>query len=453
MFERRAGNQMTEERKPSGLSRRTGVARLGRWWRERAPRGEFWALVAATLFFNVGMSAFLFLYNLFLLDLGFREQSLGIIAGAMALGSMAGTIPMGVLARRFGLKRILLTCLLLIAGTFAARACLPWYSAQVVLSFLSGVALCGWAVVLFPAVANVVVEDKLPFAFSILFASAIASCSLGGLAGAGIPAWCQRLSVHYAGAVVSAVEAKRITLLLACAVTALAVWPVSRLGSEMPMQRVRSSYRFSPFLVRFLIASACWGAALGFFNPFVSVFFARYLGVPLVRMGVIFSVAQLAQAGAVLVTPLLLRRAGLVAGITLAQLTTAATLGLLAMSHGAMQAAVIFCCYRAAMHMSEPGMQSLLMDRVAVEDRSNASAMNFLVTSIAQAIAAAIAGFAFARFRYPFVLAGIAATTAVAAILFSVLCSAPDQSGWRISFSRRRDQISGQDAIKTMPLA
>jgi hypothetical protein len=104
------------------------LARLGRWWTERAPHGEFWALVMAALLFNFGVSVFFFLYNLLMLDLGFRERSLGALASALALGSMAGTIPMGMIARRFGLKKVLTVCLLLLAAAFGARVFLFWVS-------------------------------------------------------------------------------------------------------------------------------------------------------------------------------------------------------------------------------------------------------------------------------------------------------------------------------------
>ena len=76
----------------------------------------------------------------------------------------------------------------------------------------------------------------------------------------------------------------------------------------------------------------------------------------------------------------------------------------------------------AAQHMSEPAIQSLLMDRVTVEERSMATAMNFLVVSVAQAVAAAVAGFAFARFGYPPVLLWVAGAVGVAAIIFRALC-------------------------------
>jgi predicted MFS family arabinose efflux permease len=122
----------------------------------RALQGEFWALAIATALFNVGSSIFFLLYNLFMLDLGVREQSLGILAGAMALGSMAGTIPIGMLAKRVGIKKVLIVCLLLVAGAFCARVFLLQYSMQVAFAFLDGVMLCGWVVCLAPAVANAV---------------------------------------------------------------------------------------------------------------------------------------------------------------------------------------------------------------------------------------------------------------------------------------------------------
>ena len=401
------------------------LARLGRWWTERAPQGEFWALVAAALLFNVGVSIFFFLYNLLMLDLGFRERSLGVLASAIALGSMAGTIPMGIIAQRFGLKKVLTLCLVLLAAAFGARVFLFWYPAQLAFAFFDGVMLCGWVVCLSPAVANVVEEEKRPFAFSVLFAVAVATGSLGGAVGGNMPGWCQSLGAHWAGVAVSPVQAKKMTLLAACVLTALAAWPVTRLQERRGPQFVRRIHRPSPFLLRFLLASACWAAAVGAFNPFTNVFFVRYLGVPTAHLGNFFSVAQLLQAGAVLLMPFVLRRTGLISGIVAAQLTAAAAVAMLAAGRGLLQEEAIYCCYMSAQHMCDPGLQSLLMDGVAPEERSGAAAINFLVISIAQAGAAALAGVAFGRFGYPAVLIGIGTIgdDAAAAVAFRILCS------------------------------
>jgi MFS family permease len=396
---------------------------MEQWWEGRAPRGEFWALVVATLLFNLGVSIFFFLYNLFMVDLGYRERSLGALASALALGSMAGTIPMGMIAGRVGLKKVLIVCLLIMAVAFGARVFLFWYPAQLMFAFFDGVMLCGWVVSLSPAVANAVEERKRPFAFSVLFAVSVATGSLGGFIGGNMPGWCQRLALHFGGIAVSDFQAKRITLLAACASTAFAAWPVTRLSSSALSRTTRWVQRPSPFLFRFLLANACWAAAVGAFNPFTNVFFVRYLGVPAAHLGDFFSVAQLLQAGAVLLMPFILRRTGLLSGIMAVQLTAAAAVGLLAVGHRLLGEEAIFCIFMAGQHMCDPGVQSLLMDRITPAERTEAAAMNFLAISLAQAGAAVAAGSAFGKFGYPATLAGIAVATVAAAAAFRILCS------------------------------
>jgi predicted MFS family arabinose efflux permease len=76
-------------------------------------------------------------------------------------------------------------------------------------------------------------------------------------------------------------------------------------------------------------------------------------------------------------------------------------------------------------YMTEPGMFTFLMDAAPPEDRSNASALNFLVTFAAQAVVAVIAGKLLARFGYPSVLIVAAIICALAALLFRVLLAKP----------------------------
>jgi predicted MFS family arabinose efflux permease len=381
---------------------------------------QFWALAIATMLFNVGSSIFFLLYNLFMLDLGIREQSLGMLTGAMAVGSMAGTIPIGMFARRVGPKKVLIVCLLLVAGAFCARVFLLQYSMQLAFAFIDGVMLCGWVVCLAPAVANVVDEHDRPFAFSILFAIAIASSSLGGLVGGNLPVWCQGL--RYVGIAISATNGKRLTLLTASVIIGLAAWPITWLKNNVPAPPTRWIRRPSPFLGRFLLASACWAGAVGIFNPFANVFFVRYLGVSVPHLGDFFSIAQILQAGPVLLMPIIVRKVGLVFGIVASQLATAVAIGLLAMGHDVLREEIVFCIFMSAQHMCDPGFQSLLMDKVSVEERSNAAALYFLVISVAQACAAAVAGLAFARYSFPHVLTYVAGAMVAAAIVFQILC-------------------------------
>jgi hypothetical protein len=227
--------------------------------------------------------------------------------------------------------------------------------------------------------------------------------------------------------ILSVINGKRITLLMACVFTALAAWPISRLRNGVTVPSLRWPGRPSPFLLKFLIGSAFWAAAVGAFNPFTNVFFVRYLGVPLTQLGDFFSVAQLVQAAAVLLMPIVLRRTGLISGIMAAQLATAAALALLAMGHRTWHEEVFYCAFLAGQHMCDPPLQSLLMDRVDPQQRSSSAAMYFLVISIVQAAVAMTSGAAIGRFNYPPVLFGIALITGAAAFAFRALCgSAPE---------------------------
>lgn len=397
------------------------AARLRAWWSRSAPHGEFWKLVPATLLFNLGISIYLFLYNLFMLDLGFTERPLAIFASSLALGTMVGTIPMGIFARRYGFRKVLFACLLISSFAFAARVCLIWYPAQLAFAFLDGAMLAGWSICIPPAIAEVVPEDRRPFAFGALFGLAIAGCSLGGLIGGNLPGLCQHWVAVSSGRTISTVEGKRLTLLFSSAVTGLAAWPVFRLRRSAPLRTLRLHLRPSRFLLHFLAAYAVWGAALGLFNPFTNLFFGHYLGVPTAHLGNFFSVALVIQSVAVVLSSFLFRRTGLMRGVFFTQIATAAALAALSLWHSILRAEIFYCAFMAAQNMTQPAIQNLLMDRIAPEDRSSASSMSLLVLSIAQASAAAVAAWAYGHFSYPQMIASTAVAVGCAAFFFQTL--------------------------------
>jgi predicted MFS family arabinose efflux permease len=136
---------------------------------------------------------------------------------------------------------------------------------------------------------------------------------------------------------------------------------------------------------------------------------------------VVFSASQFSQVVAILAAPLIFKRFGLVTGIMYTQIATAVALGCLSAVPGAASAALVYVGFMAFQWMSEPGMYSLLMNEVAPSDRSGASALNFLVISAAQAIAAFASGAAFSRFGYPAVIVVTAFVALLAAISFRLL--------------------------------
>ncbi len=72
---------------------------------------------------------------------------------------------------------------------------------------------------------------------------------------------------------------------------------------------------------------ALWSAILAAFTPFANVYLARDLHVPLTRIGLIFSSAQLVQLCLGLLTPLIFRMLGLINGIVATQIARGCCLG------------------------------------------------------------------------------------------------------------------------------
>jgi predicted MFS family arabinose efflux permease len=382
----------------------------------KAPRGQFWLFYTASLFFSFGFSIFFFLFNLYLLGFNLTERSMGLIGGLMAFGSILGTIPAGICAERFGIRPTLVAGLSCTVVFSLLRVCFVVQPVQLVLAVLTGLTLCSWAVCLSPTVASLTTEAQRPFAFSLMFSSGIGIAALGALVAGQLPTWLHRLPHP-----VAAVQATRWTLECACGAAALAIIPLLRLRLPGAAPRVRLSRLSNPFLRRFLPAMAVWALVTGSFPPFANVYFVHHLGLSLQKVGFVFSLSQLVQFLAVLGAPLLFRRTGLVRGVVLTQIATAAALAFLAFIRGSTGAVWLYAAYMAIQYMNEPGIYSLLMDQIPPGERSSASASTFFVTSACQALASAVMGAAIVRFGYPPVLLGIALLALAATAMFGRL--------------------------------
>jgi len=386
------------------------------WLDHRALRTEFWLFIAVSFFFDLGLSSYFFLFNLFLIARGYSEAQLGLLTGALAAGNLVGAIPAGWLIQRAGLRRALMGCLVVTPAIFAARAMLPLFPLQVMLAFAAGTTLSLWAVCISPVVAKTTSEKQRPFAFSVLFSVGIGVGALGGLVGSRMPGWLTSIPLHF-----HLPAPDELTLIASCLFAALGVIPATALTESRPTIAARASPLFSPSLRRFLPAAALWGLVAGSFSPFANVFFAVHVHLPLRQIGNIFSVSQLVQVGAVLCAPLIFRWLGVKNGIVTAQFATALCFVVLALSSRSIVSSSVYVALTAFQWMNEPGLYTMLMSIVPEEQRGGASASMTFSISGAQLVAATAAGWAYTRFGYPAVLVVIALIAIVAAGLFGAV--------------------------------
>ena len=376
------------------------------WWKTNPLGAQFWTFLAAAALFNFAFFIYVLLFNLRLLDLGFREDALGYIGGASTLGCVAGTLPAAAAVRRFGLRRTLLGAIAGCAALAGLRALVTGRFELAALGFIGGAFFSGWAVVMTPTIAATVPEKSRAAAFGIFYGAMFAMGIAGGWTGGHLPGWA---------------HGKQPALLIAAGLAALALLPAARLriAAAAPARRESKAYPSARFLVRYMAPFALWNLATGSFNPFFSAYFSR-LGVGVERIGAISSASQIAQIAGVSLAPLIFRRTGIARGVAWMMAAAAAALACLAgRPFGAPAAAYIF--YMAFQWMSEPGLSALLMNNVAERERSGAAAVNYLVMFGAVALAQSAGGALLARYGYGPTLAGAAALALVAAGGFEVM--------------------------------
>lgn len=346
--------------------------------------------------FNFGLSVFFLLYNLRLLGLGFDEAFLGLSASALTVGSVCGTLPAGWFTSRYGVGAALRVTFAAGAAVAVMQALVTGRTILLALSFLGGLAASFRAVTIAPAVAELTTERNRARGFSWFFALGIGMGILGGLAGGRLPLPALWISSAFAG---------------------LALVPTLWLRFAPGGSQVRAPvvYPRSPFVLRYLSAAAVWGLVLGSFPSLYNAYFARRLGAAASQIGLIFAASQGAQVAAILAAPRLFFRTGLLRGMILSQVAAAASLALLAPRWPLAAAGACYAAYMSFQYMSEPGWQTLLMNGVRPDERGGASSLNFLVLFSAQAVGAAVFGWAVARLGYPAPLLSTAALGLVAA--------------------------------------
>ncbi len=399
------------------------------WVQYRELSRDFWTFFVAALFYEAGFGLYFFLFNLYLLDFHFDEKAIGLINGALSLGLLVSTLPVGLLSRKIGNQPLLLFCFLVAPILGVLRTMWMWEPAQIGLAAVAGLVMSIWTVCFLPVSASFTSESNRTSAIGLIFSVGIGATALGSGVSGYFSNWVGALSPGFGPA-----EAKRIVLLTSCAVAALGTLPLLRLPNRGPAPQAGPAPRVwdlrllrNSFLRRYLPCMAIWTSLLAAFTPFASIYFAQQRHIPLTRIGLTFSLSQMAQLVAGLLIPVIVRRLGMLKAILATQLGTGLLLiGLVAGQDAWCLAA--FVMYSATQWMSSTAIYTLLMNVIPEADRSAASAMTMFSNSLMTACATSAAGALLVRFHYARVLTSIAALEAALAILFWLLMQPRRQS-------------------------
>jgi predicted MFS family arabinose efflux permease len=380
----------------------------------RGISAQFLRFLAAAAVFELGMFVFHLLYSLYLLDLGFAEDFLGANAGAMQTGGIAGAIPAGAAAARWGLSRVLAWSIAALGLVSALRVIVTTAAPLLLFAFAAGMLASCWMVCIAPVIAELSPEKHRPLLFSLFFSTGIGVGVLGGILGGELPGISSAFGTP-------AAYAKPVSLLAGCALMGAGAMMLSRLRLESRRSEETRLYPRNPQLWRFLLIVAMFSLGTGAFNPLYAAFLASVGNLSVESIGRVFALSQLAQVIAILLGGAAVKKFGFRGTISWSFAATAVALVCLGFGPVGLTAAGAYVAYMSFQYMSEPGMFSILMSIASPAEQKGAATLNYLAINGTQAVAALIAGAAVTKLGYGPVLGAAAAVVLLAAFLFPVL--------------------------------
>jgi MFS family permease len=382
----------------------------------------------SSMLIAVGVGAQLVLYNLYLIELGYREDVIGQVAGAAALGVALGGLPAGLFYDRFGGKAAFMVAGVGMALSMALRALstdLAWLITWAVLYGLSNSLLF---VSIFPFITEQSSVEERSYVYGMNLAvwtgfMVVGSFLSGYGPGAARAVW----------PVLSELSAQRVYLLLAAVIGMAGLIPIAliRLAPERSPRRRRAilpGVESRQVIVRGAVVLTLFGLVIGLTQPFYNTYFKIVHEIDTELIGTFISLSQLMGLVSALLVPYAVRRWGLVAGPTLLSLASVPltfSLGL----RLPLAAVVIVLLLKVGIDwLATTPLMNLLMEVVSPADRGAMSGVRLITNYGAQAVAGAWGGWLVVGAGYTWLFTAAAGCQLLAACTIWILFRAQRQT-------------------------
>lgn len=354
------------------------------------------------------------IFNLYILDMGFRADFLGLLLSVTLLTSSAMSVPAGILCDRFDRRK------LMVASSALSVICvLPIFLlhspyALLLFSALYGVFSSISAVCLTPLLAENCEGDTVRVFSanaSLGWMASVAGSALGGL----LPGLWGRYN--------TGLNSYRITLLFALALLAVSCVTLVLLKAPCRASQRRdpgkrqfslADLRPSSTVLKFTLTSVTFGVASGMIVPYFNIYFMNVLHMGVLEIGLTSAVAGLFMIVGFTIIPFLTDRIGKVRSAAVTKLLTAPFLILMAVSTNMVLAAVAYVIYMFLINMAGPATTSFQMEQIRPREQGFAVGLMSTGNCLAVSASSLVSGILISQSNYmmPFLLtcAGYVAT-------------------------------------------
>ena len=344
---------------------------------------------------------------------------MGITLGVMAITLVAISVPLGIVADRYGRRKML------ILGNIAASLSLIGFALTTNLALIlfagvvEGVGEAAFAVSASALLTDKAGDQKRTVAFSLAAFLGWISGAVGGFAIS------SALALETFGL---SVAQSHIILYLIVGFLGLSITPLimrieetRRFSTQTQrLGRVTLPRKSAPIIIRFSVYSVLIAFGAGLFVPLMTNWFSHRYGVPDTISGPVLGVSGLLTAVAVFASPRLARKIGLVRAIVVSQGLATVFMAFVPNAPNFETSASIYAVRVFLMNLSNPLSQSLLMGLVSPEERGMASGVTASLWRLPNALSSTLGAYwiGIGLLSLPFYVATVLYVTGIAAFWF-----------------------------------
>jgi MFS family permease len=343
-----------------------------------------------------GWGIWMVIFNLYLLDLGFREDFIGYMFLLSGLASGLAAFPAGIISDRIGRRKSLLTGATVgsVSNMVLVFTSSPFLLLAV--SLLGGlVGILSWV-----ARAPFMMENSEPEERTHLFSISFTTFLLSNMTGSFVGGFLPKIFSSVFAVESTSVEVYRATLTVSVMSLFLALLPYYAIREKQQRERVeinigKPSLRIvesRTVIGKLVLTAGLIGLGAGLIVPFFNVFFRNKLGATSEQIGIIFALGNISVAAGTTLAPIVSSRLGKVRTVAFTELCSIPFIYGIAFSPNLGLAAASYLARGALMNMAGPVRTNFAMEAVQKEERATTSGLTIMADGVPRAISASIAG-------------------------------------------------------------
>ncbi|MFN8378078.1 MAG: MFS transporter [Anaerolineae bacterium] len=376
-----------------------------------------WLFLAYIFVFHLGVLGIAdVVLNFYFVSIGTDQATIGWLQGMSRVGGLLTSVPIGLIAARYGAQRVMIYSTLGISVVYFLYVGVPTLAMLAVARFLLGVFYGAQQIAMVPYMVALVRPDQQTRFFAYQNVVAMAGMALGGIVGGFLPAVIVGLTAPLVPSLAAGGAqtpfAYGSTLILCGVITILSVLPFWWMRGHTPAgagphRRVQGERRVRirwGLLVLLTLPMIPFGFTGGLTFPFYNLFFRETFALPDAAVGIVLSLGWIGMALVPLANPWWERRFGRPWSIFIVMAVASVAFVLMGAAGALVVGAIGYIVAVSFRNVMQPLFQPLLMSNLAQDQHAMASSMSNVLWNMGWFTATAISGTWQATHGYGFIM-------------------------------------------------